>query len=240
VSSGSWPGDQPQLESNWLLAAMPAAELAVFRGALSIVALEARQFLLPASEPLSYVYFPLSGLVSMIVTMGSGATVEVAAVGREGMLGISVLLEADPPPLEMVCQMSGSAARLPVSTFINSSKELPTLRHLVSNYTLALFYQVARTAACNRLHSVEQRLARWLLLCRDRIGADVFPLTHETLAGMLGTGRPFMTAKASSLQRAGLIEHRRGVIRILDGPGLQAVACEDYQAIEQEYSRLLG
>ncbi|MGI8550552.1 MAG: Crp/Fnr family transcriptional regulator [Dehalococcoidia bacterium] len=225
---------------NRLLALIPTDELQELQPQFDIVTLAQKRFFLPTGEPLSHVYFPQSGLVSLRVVMKTGATVEVAAVGHEGMLGVSVLLEGDPPPFDMVCQVPGTAARLPRSTFLRASKELPTFRRVMLRYALALFYQVARQAACNRLHSVEQRLARWLLLCRDRVGSDVFPLTHETLAGMLGTGRPFMTETASGLEHAGLIQHRRGVIRIVDGRGLEAIACEDYGASEIEYDRLLG
>jgi CRP-like cAMP-binding protein len=226
--------------ANRLLELLPADERRHLDPCFESVKLDPRRFVLPAGEPLQHVYFPASGLVSLVVSMQSGATVEVAAIGREGLLGVSVLLEGDPPPYAMVCQVAGTALRLPTSAFLDASRHLPHFRRVVLRYALALFYAVARQAACNRLHSVEQRLARWLLLCRDRVGAETLPVTHEALAGMLGTGRPFMTETALALQHAGLIEHHRGLIRIVDARGLEAIACEDYAAAESEYDRLLA
>jgi CRP-like cAMP-binding protein len=228
------------LVPNLLLAAIPRAEHEQLAPHLETVPLEPRRFFLPAGERMSHVYFPHAGVVSLVVSMHTGASVEVASVGREGMLGVSVVLEADPPPYDMVCQLRGQAARLRPAVFLDAVKELPMLRQVVLRYTLALINQLARTAACNRLHSVEQRLARWLLLCRDRAAGDDLGLTHELLARMLGTGRPFVTQTAQSLQEAGLIEYRRGRIRIIDRPGLEAAACEDYRATTDEYRRLLG
>jgi CRP-like cAMP-binding protein len=221
------------------LLALPRAELERLRPHLEMVPLVRRRFVLPAGEPLPYVYFPFAGVVSLLIGMADGSTVEVATVGREGMLGVSVLLEADPPPYDMVCQISGEAARLASPTFVQLVDELPSFRRRVKRYTLGLLNEVARTAACNRLHSVEQRLARWLLLSRDRVGADVFPITHESLAHMLGARRPFVTRTASRLQQAGLIRYGRGAVRILDADALEAVACEDYQVTRREYARLL-
>jgi CRP-like cAMP-binding protein len=232
VTGPSW-SDSP----NWLLA-LPTGEFERLHPHLETIPLVRQRFLLPAGEPLQYVYFPYAGVVSLLVTMNDGSTVEVATVGREGMLGVSVLLEADPPPYGMVCQIPGEAARLLTTSFVQLVDQLPTFRHRVKRYTLGLLHEVARTAACNRLHSVEQRLARWLLLSRDRVGADTFSITHESLAQMLGARRPFVTRTAAALQRAGLIQYGRGAIRILDAAGLEAVACEDYRATKQEYVRL--
>jgi CRP-like cAMP-binding protein len=204
------------------------------------VHLTPRDFYLPAGEPLAHVYFPYSGVVSLIVGMQSGDTVEVATVGHQGMLGISVLLEADPASYDMVCQVPGDAVRLTAQTFVELNHKLPNFRRLLLRYSLCLFHEVARTAACNRLHTIEQRLARWLLLCGDQLAADVYPLTHESLAHMLGARRPYVSRTARALQQAGVIQYRRGMLRILDRAGLEAVACEDYRATQQEYSRLLG
>jgi CRP-like cAMP-binding protein len=219
---------------------IPPAELEQVRPHLEEVQLTPRDFFLSAGEPLTHVYFPYSGVISLIVPMQSGATVEVATVGRQGMLGVSVLLEADPAPYDIVCQIPGNAARLPAATFVELNHALPSFRRLLFRYALCLFHEVARTAACNRLHSVEQRLARWLLLCSDRVGADVFPLTHESFARMLGARRPFITRIARALQEEGLIQYGRGTVRIVDRERLKLVACEDYNATQQEYARLLG
>jgi CRP-like cAMP-binding protein len=197
-----------------------------------------KRFLLPAGEPLTHVYFLRSGLVCLVVPVASGGSVEVAAVGREGMLGVSLLLEADPPPYEMTCQVPGEALCLPAATFAQLVQDLPEFRRLLMRYTLGLLHEVARTAACSGLHRVEERMARWLLLWRDRVGAERFPVTHDALARMLGVGRPFVTQTARALQQAGLIRYERGVMQIVNPPGLEAVACEDYRAVERHYALL--
>ena len=219
---------------------IPAAEFDQLRPHLEQVPLTPGDFYLSAGEPLSHVYFPYSGLVSLIISMQDGATVQVATVGHRGMLGISVFLESDPAPYEMVCQVRGEAVRLSVQSFIELSDRLHGFRRLLHRYSLCLLHEISRTAACNNLHSVEQRLARWLLLCSDQVAADTYPLTHESLARMLGARRPYVSRTARALRQDGLIQYSRGTLRITDRAGLEAVACEDYRATQQEYNRLLG
>jgi CRP-like cAMP-binding protein len=175
-----------------------------------------------------------------MIRMADGSSVEVAGVGREGMLGVSVLLEADPAPYDMVCQIPGDAGRLPVATFVQLVDDLPVFRRRLLRYALCLLHEIARTAACNRLHSVEQRLARWLLLSHGRVGSASLPITHESLAHVLGVRRPFVTHVARGLELAGLIQSGRGRIRIVDRAGLEAVACEDYELTAREYVSRLG
>ena len=230
---------RPGANPNRLLR-IPPNEFEQLRPYLEAVSLTPRDFHLPAGESLSHAYFPYSGVVSLIVEMQSGDSVEVATVGRQGMLGISLLLEADPAPYEMVCQVPGEAVRVPSRTFVQLSQRLPTFRRLLLRYALCLLHEVARTAACNRLHTVEQRLARWLLLCSDQAATGSYPLTHESLARMLGARRPYVSQMARALQQAGVIQYHRGTLRILDRAGLEAVSCEDYRATQQEYARLLG
>jgi CRP-like cAMP-binding protein len=172
--------------------------------------------------------------------MADGEAMEVASVGYQGMLGISVALQSDPAPYDMICQVPGEAMRLARSAFEQLLEELPTFRGLVMRFALCLFHEVARTAACNRLHTVEQRLARWLLECSHRATTDVYPLTHLELAQMLGVRRSYVTRTAVALQQSGLIDYHRGMLRIVDRRALEAIACEDYAAIQQEYSRLLA
>jgi CRP-like cAMP-binding protein len=219
---------------------IPPDEFDQLRPHLEQVPLTPGDFYVPAGETLTHVYFPYSGLVSLIVAMQDGATVDVATVGHRGMLGISVFLESDPAPYDMVCQVRGEAARVSANKFLELSDRLRTFRRLLLRYSLCLLHEVSRTAACNHLHSVEQRLARWLLLCSDQVAADAYPLTHESLARMLGARRPYVSRTARSLRQAGLIQYSRGTLRITDRAGLEAVACEDYRATQQEYMRLLG
>lgn len=231
---------RPAATSHNRLLTLPGEELEQLCPHLEHVHIRPDEFFVPAGEPLSHVYFPYSGVVSLIVTMRNGDTVEVATIGRQGMLGISVLLEADPAPYDMVCQVPGEAGRLTSPKFRELTEHLPVFRRRSLRYALYLFHEVARTAACNRLHSVEQRLARWLLLCRDQVEADAYPLTQESFARRLGARRPYITRVARALQQAGIIQYHRGTLRILDRGRLEAVACEDYRASRQEYSRLLG
>ena len=226
------------MRDNALLAALPRGELIRLRPHLQAISLAPKRFLLPAGEPLACAYFLRSGLVCLVVPVASGASVEVAAVGREGMLGVSLVLESDPPPYEMTCQVSGEALCVPAATFTQLVQELPVFRRLLLRYALGLLHEVARSAACSGLHSVEERMALWLLLWRDRVGAETFPVTHDVLARMLGVGRPFVTQIARGLQEAGLIRYERGVVQILNSRGLEAVACEDYRAVEGHYALL--
>lgn len=222
------------------LLTIPPGEFEQLRPHLEHVHLSPRDFHLSAGESLAHVYFPYSGLVSLIIGMQTGDTVEVATVGCQGMLGISVLLESDPAPYDMMCQVPGEAARVPSATFVELTHQLPMFRRLLLRYSLCLLHEVARTAACNRLHTVEQRLARWLLLASEKLAADTYPLTHESLARTLGARRPYVTRMARGLQQAGIIQYHHGTLRILDRAGLEAVSCEDYRATQQEYARLLG
>jgi CRP-like cAMP-binding protein len=224
---------------NALLRSTPPHELRGILPHLEPYVLERRRFLLPAGEPLRHVYLPESGLVSLRVGVSSGDTVEVANVGCEGLLGVSVLLEGEPPPYDMVCVVSGRAVRIAAGRFLEFSQQLPGFRRALLRYAAALLFQVARTAACNRLHSVEQRLARWLLQCSDRVGSTDFTLTHEGLAAMLGTQRPFLSQTLGDFERMHLIQNARSHIRVVDRTGLESLACEDYETTRTEYSRLL-
>lgn len=228
------------LPRNFLLRSLPASEWETLRGQLRSVQLTRTHFHLLAGERLEHVYFPNSGLVSLMVDMADGATAEVAVVGAEGMLGLSVALESDPPPFDMLCQISGQALCLEAHAFKDCFEQLHALRSAVLRYSFALLSHMTRSAACNALHPVEQRLARWLLLCRDRVGSNTFPLTHETLAHMLAVGRPFLTQTMGVLHKAGLIEYRHASVHIVDGAGLEAAACEDYRATEDHYAHLFG
>jgi CRP-like cAMP-binding protein len=156
------------------------------------------------------------------------------------MLGVSVVLGANEPPFDMLCQVGGDAVRLPADTCVRYVQQLPTFRQRLLRYALAVLHEATRSAACNGLHSVEQRLARWLLLCCQRIGTSTFPVTHEMLAHMLGVTRPFVTQTVARLTSAGLIQHQRGVMHIIDSAGLEALACEDYRLVVDTYTRLLG
>jgi CRP-like cAMP-binding protein len=233
---------EPALQRNRLLAALPEVEFALLADHLEPVALEMRQVLYEPGAPVETVYFPLSGLVSLVVFAEDGAhetAVEVAATGREGMVGVNALPDLDRTPFLTFCQVAGNALRVPLSLIEEREKELPTLTRLHWRYMNALSNQMAQTAACNLLHSVDKRCARWLLTARDRLGQDEFHLTHEFLAQMLGARRGTVTTAVRALADAGLIQYRWGQMRIVDRPALEAAGCSCYQRIRREHDQVL-
>jgi CRP-like cAMP-binding protein len=186
------------------------------------------------------VYFLLSGVTSLVIPLKGGESVEVGTVGNEGMLGTPVVLGADASPAKALCQVAGQALRMRVEPFRHSLAEHAGLADIVRRYTQGLFNQIAQTTACNHVHSVRERMCRWLLMTHDRVGADEFHLTQEFLAQMLGVRRPSVTVAAGELRREGLIRYQRGRIRVAHRAGLEAGACECYQTVRQEFDRLLS
>src|SRR5687767_12037004 len=198
-----------------------------------------KQILYEVGQPIGHVYFPLSGVVSLVIALRGGDSVEVATTGNEGLVGTPVLLGAERSGLKAVCQVTGQALKMRADAFRRSLDEHAELQTLVRRYAQALFDQIAQTTACNHVHSVQARMCRWLLMTHDRVGADEFHLTQEFLAQMLGVRRPSVTVAAGLLQKAGLIRYQRGRIRITDRPALESGACECYETVRQEFDRLL-
>lgn len=224
---------------NRLLSALPPAAIERLRPHLEPVALAFRQRLYEPNRPLAYVYFPCSGVCSLVLTLEGGATIEIATVGNEGMVGLPVFLGAGTIPGEAFCQVAGQALRLPTEILRRETTGGGPLHDLLQRYTQGLINEIAQTAACNRGHSIDERCARWLLMTHDRVGSDRFPLTQELLAQMLGVRRAGVNAAASILQKAGFIRYSRGVITVTDRPGLESAACECYRVVHDEYERLL-
>ncbi len=224
---------------NCLLDGLLAPDLARLRSSLDVVLLEPKRFLLPANEQLDYVYFPCDGLVSLAVTASEGGDVQAAAVGHDGMLGVSVIFGANSPPFDMACLIAGKALRMPTNAFEQFLSELPLFRARMRRYAHGLLNETVRTAGCNRIHTVEQRMARCLLLARYRLRRDRFPLTHDAIAHMLGVTRPFVSRTVNSLVSQNVIRHERGIMHLIDIDGLERHVCEDYGAIQAEYTRLL-
>ena len=189
---------------------------------------------------LSHVYFPTSGMISLTVLMEDGKEVEAGTIGNEGMIGLSVAQGLDFSPTKAISQISGEGLRIPVSAFLKAMKRGGTLDKLVRRYTAYSLRYANQTVACNLLHSVEQRICRWLLMCRDRVETEEFVLTHEFLAEMLGVRRQTVTVIAGKLQTAGLITYHRGVIRILNRKGLEDASCECYGVTKAFYDRIMG
>lgn len=230
----------PDLLENALLAALPPEARARLTPALESVTLKLRDAVYEAAQPIEHVFFPTRGVISLVSVISDGAEIEVATVGREGCVGLPVFLGSDRTPFRAFCQVPGQALRMPASLLREAAAGDSPLCRLLDRYALAMLTQVGQSAVCNRIHSIDARCARWLLLCHDRMGADEFLLTHAFLGEMLGVRRAGVTEAAGRLQQAGLIRYRRGRITIADRPGLEGAACECYRVIRDEYDRLLG
>ena len=203
------------------------------------VELDLGQVIAESNEPFRHVYFPETAVFSIISRMADGA-VEVGTVGSEGMAGIAVFLDTDACVNETVAQIPGAAGRIESARFVDGAATRPQLRRLLNRYTEAYLTQVAQTAACNRLHGIEARCARWLLMTHDRVGeAERFPLTQEYLAIMLGVRRGGVSVAAAALKDAGLIQYSRGAIRVVDRAGLEKAACDCYGIVRRHFDRLL-
>jgi CRP-like cAMP-binding protein len=235
------PADRPipPPTANRLLGALPADELAALRPQCEVVALGLKAPIYELYQPITQVYFPLTGVISLLARTGAHESVEISTIGSEGMVGLPVFLGATTAPTFAFAQVPGYSVRLTADAFRAEVAQRPTLPRLLLRYTQALFNQVAQGAACNRHHEVRQRLARWLLLMQDRAGADTFPVTHEFLAQMLGVRRASATEAAQALQAAQLIRYRRGMVTIVDRAGLEAAACACYQIITADFEALL-
>jgi CRP-like cAMP-binding protein len=230
----------PAAPRNRLLAALPPEVLAALWPRLEPVELPLRRVLHTAGEPITAVYFPETGYASALAYMEDGDAAEVGLVGREGMVGLPVLLGAECDDIEAMVQCPGTALRMGAAAFRDELERTPAFRTLLLRYALVHHGQVARTAACNGRHPIEQRLARWLLMAHDRSEGDEFPMTHEFLSMMLGVRRAGVTVAAGALQRAGLIRYERGRMEIADRAGLEAAACECYGVVRRAYDGLLG
>jgi CRP-like cAMP-binding protein len=228
--SSNTRSSQPSRDGNQLLAALPAAEINRIRPLLESVPLKLKEILHRPGEPIRHVYFPTSGFLSVLTGLEDGRLVEVATIGREGMVGVSAASEGTPSTaIAMVQAEADSFLRMPAAEFRDEMDRHGPFHDLITRYTHALLAFIMQSTACNAVHSVEQRLARWLLLAQDRVGKEEFPLTQEFVAMMLGATRPTVTVVAGTLQKAGLIKYQRGRLTIVDRKGLEDASCECYQ-----------
>lgn len=225
---------------NHLLAALPQADFAHFAPQLELVPLVAGEVLYESGGRLQHVYFPTTAIVSLLYVLENGATAEIAMVGNEGILGISLFMGGDTTPSRAVVQRAGQAYRLRADLIKLEFNRAGPLLRLLLRYTQALITQMMQTAVCNRHHSVEQQLCRWLLLSLDRMSTPALAMTQEVIANLLGVRREGVTEAAGRLQREGLIRYSRGRIEVLDRPGLEQAACECYGVVKLEFDRLLS
>lgn len=234
VSSSSNP------KQNRLLAALPNEEYERLLPHLKLVALDFQKILYNPHESIEFVYFVLSGVVLLLTIMHDGEMVEVATVGNEGFIGLPVFLGATHIPGRALCQIPGEAMQMSAEIFKREMTHETKLFSLLQRYTQALFNQVAQSAACNRVHTIEERFCRWILMTRDRVPGNTFPLTHEFLGQMLGVRRASVTEVAIRMQNAGLIQYKYDEkMTVLDREGLESVSCECYQIVKREYERLV-
>jgi CRP-like cAMP-binding protein len=234
------PADD-QGTGNRLLAALPREEYDAILPDLEPVVLELKDYLYSAEGiPLDHAWFPNRGVASIVYGVSAGPTIEVATVGPEGFVGVPLLLGSDRVAGSAFIQVPGEGLRMTAEAFGRATARHPEFNRLLHRYTLALMTQMAQNSACNRLHSVEERAARWLRMTYDRVQSETFPLTQEFMAQMLGVRRPTVSLAAGMLAKAGLIHYVRGQMTVLDPEGLRQAACECYGIITGEFERLTG
>lgn len=236
----SVPKDPLQPIKNRLLAALPDEEYERLVPHLEPVSLPLNQVLYELGVPIEYVYFPQQGIVSLLSVLEDGSTVEAGLVGNDGMVGLPIILGGNKTSNRAFVQVAGNGMRMKAEQLRSEFKRGGVLQSLLLRYTQALLTQVSQGVACNRLHTIEERLARWLLTVQDRVESDQFPLTQEFIAQMLGTRRSGVTVAAGTLSKAGTIRYSRGKITILNQGDLEAISCECYGIIKAEFGRLLG
>jgi CRP-like cAMP-binding protein len=239
AGTGIGAAGQHSPRQNHLLDALPVADYARIEPHLELIAMPLGEVLYESGGKLPFVYFPTTSIVSLLYVMEDGASAEIAIVGNEGILGISLFMGGDTTPSRAVVQSAGHGFRLKAELLKNEFGRFGPTMHLLLRYTQALITQMAQTAVCNRHHSVDQQLCRWLLLSLDRLQSNELSMTQELIADMLGVRREGVTDAAGKLQHAGLIQYQRGRIRVLDRPGLEGRACECYQVVKTEFDRLL-
>jgi CRP-like cAMP-binding protein len=232
-------GKQHVATDNRLLGAMLPAERDRVAAIARYVGLEVKTVLFEPGEAVEAVYFPLDGVISLVTPLQDGSIVEVATIGNEGVVGVPLIADGT-LAVRAICQVRGAGLLVPAAAFLAELARNPSLRDVYDRYVPALFGQIAQAAACNRLHTNEERLSRWLLMSRDRVGVDEFSITHEFLGQMLGSRRATVTLSAGILQAAGLIRYHRGRLTIVDREGLEEVACECYASIKAELDGALS
>ena len=230
---------RPHPRQNLLLAALPDADFARLESSLELVPMPLGHVLYESGNQLQHVYFPTDCIVSLLYVMEDGHSAEIAIVGNEGVVGVALFMGGETTPSRGIVQSAGQAYRLPGRLLKEEFLRAGPLQRLLLRYTQALLTQMAQTAACNRHHTVDQQLCRWLLLSLDRLSSDELVMTQELIANMLGVRREGVTEAAGQLQKLGLIHYSRGRIKVLDRPGLEKKSCECYRVVKLEFDRLL-
>ncbi len=231
--------NMPNPRENRLLAVLKDSDFERIAPHLELVPLPLGHVLYESGGVLNWVYFPTDAIVSLLYVLDNGASAEIAVVGNEGVVGIALFMGGQTMPNRAVVQSEGQAYRFKGSILTQEFNRSGAMQHLLLRYTLALLTQMAQTAVCNRHHTVDQQLCRWLLLSLDRLPSNELSMTQELIANMLGVRREGVTEAAGQLQKAGLISYHRGCITVLDRPGLEERVCECYEVVKLEFDRLL-
>jgi CRP-like cAMP-binding protein len=225
---------------NKILNLLSPRELEAVLDRSEMVTIESQEIVFRRREPIPYAYFPDNCVISLVTEMEDGDAVEAMTIGNDGFVGLAIFHEVPSSWLKAIGQISGEAWRIPAADFRELTRKYEGLHRLLNRYSQFVFETVSQSAACNRLHVIEQRAARWLLMSEDRVGRNKFDLTQEFLAEMLGVRRPGVTVAMGVLEKAGLIAHGRGNITVVDRAGLEKVACECYRAIKTRQTELFG
>lgn len=225
---------------NHLLAALPVDEFARIEKYLEPISFSLGEVLYESGDQMTHVYFPTTAIISLLYIMENGATAEIGIAGNNGLIGLALFMGGETTPNRAVVQSAGSAVRIKASDVQGEFARGGVFQNILLRYTQSLITQISQTAVCNRLHSVEQQLCRWLLINHDLLQTDKLVMTHELIANMLGVRREGVSLAAGSLQKKGLIKYVRGTITMLDREALETAACECYRVVMDEYDRLLG
>jgi CRP-like cAMP-binding protein len=237
---GARSPSRDEIKKNHLLAALPDDEFAYVEPLFEAVSLKLGKVLYESGERMTHIYFPTTAIISLLYIMENGGTAEIGIAGNNGLVGIALFMGGDTTSSRAIVQSSGEAVRMKGADLRREFKRGGLFQDLLLRYTQALMTQISQTAVCNRLHSIEQQLCRWLLINHDQLPANKLVMTHELIANMLGVRREGVTKAAGHLDDLGLIKYSRGTVHILDRPGLERACCECYQVVSNEYDRLLG
>jgi len=225
---------------NHLLAALPADELARLKPDLEPVSMSLGEVLYESGDKMTHIYFPTTAIISLLYIMENGATAEIGIAGNDGLVGVALFMGGETTSSRAVVQGAGEAVRMKTAALKTAFALGGVFQSVLLRYTQSLMTQISQTAVCNRLHSVDQQLCRWLLINHDKQQTNKLVMTHDLIANMLGVRREGVSIAAGKLQKKGLIKYVRGTITMLDREGLEAVSCECYQVVREEYDRLLG
>ncbi|MGI8811224.1 MAG: Crp/Fnr family transcriptional regulator [Pyrinomonadaceae bacterium] len=234
------PVDSSILVKNYLIAALPKKEIARLEHKFEKVSFKLGDVLYESGDLIDYAYFPLTSIISMLYVMENGATAEIGIVGNDGLIGVSLFMGGETTTSRAIVQSAGEAVRMTVSDLKAEFKRGEEFQDLMLRYTQAMMTQISQTAVCNRLHSVDQQLCRWILLSHDRLESDALVMTHDLISNMLGVRREGVTMAARKLAKRKLITNNRGTITVIDRKGLEHAVCECYKVVNDEYNRLLS